>query len=199
MLMDKAKKKCMGFYSKHIGCSDIERVIDRCFELDSKMPEYCARRMMLQRKRLVEISEAQEKVTGNSDALKLFFLIVLAENSAKFYHYSDDDGNSKAYVRKFFEEMMPINCSKFLKENLTIAPPKINEPPNLRYAVDFLYAVRCDVAHEGLYYMFHFKDKDSALVVDAGKKTASINLRYEDLVNIIVQTVYVSIKSKLGI
>ncbi len=183
------------FYTKYIDCPDLERVIERCLELHSEMPEFNARRMMLQCKRLVDISQAQENATENSDALKLFFLIVLAENSAKFYDDYVGDGQSKKYVRKFFEEMMPENCKDFLKINLTVQ----DQPVAFRNSVDFLYSVRCDVAHEGMYYQFHFKDCDYSLIVQAGEVMASNNVRYDELVKIIVIAAYVSIRNKLGI
>lgn len=183
------------FYSKYIACPDLKAVIARCLELEPEMPEFKARRMMLQCKRLVDISEAQENATENSHALKLFFLVVLAENSAKFYYNYEGDGSSKKYVRKYFEEMMPEEYRDYLQGNL-FEPGK---PLNLRFSVDFLYAVRCDVAHEGMYYMFHFRDGDCSLLVDAGGTMASIDLRYEDLVKIVVITAYVSIKNRLGI
>ena len=188
-------EKWLEFYRDYIECPNLERVIERCLELSPEMPEYNARRMMLQCKRLVDISKAQENATENNHALKLFFLMVLAENSAKFYDDFDGDGQSKRYVRKFFEEMMPENCRNFLQNNLT----DLHQPPNLRYSVDFLYAVRCDVAHEGLYYNFHFKDREYPLIVDAGEMTASINLRYDDLVKIVVITAYHSFKDRIGI
>lgn len=122
-------------------------------------------------------------------------MIVLAENSAKFYDDFDGDSSFKRYVRKFFEEMMPEDCRRFLKANLI----DLDQRTNLRYAVDFLYAVRCDVAHEGMYYQFHFNDQDYSLMVNAGSMTASNNLRYEELVKLVVTTAYVSIKNKLGI
>ena len=183
------------FYRKYINCPNLEREIEKCMELHSEMPEFNARRMMLQCKRLVDISLAQENATENSGALKLFFLIVLAENSAKFYDDYDGDGESKKYVRKFFQEMMPENCKNFLKINLTVQ----DKPVNIRHSVDFLYSVRCDVAQEGMYYRFHFKDCDYSLIVQAGELMASNNIRYDELVKIIVITAYVSIKNKLGI
>lgn len=185
----------LDFYRRYINCPVLERVVERCFELNESMPEFNARRMLLQCKRLVDISEAQENATENSDALKLFFLIVLAENSAKFFDDYTGDGKSKMYVRKFFEEMMPENCKSFLQQNLT----SLDQPDDLRYSVDFLYGVRCDVAHEGMYYRFHFKDRDYSLIVEAGEMTASNNMHYVELVKIIVITAYVSIRNKLGI
>lgn len=183
------------FYSEHLDCSELVNVINACMTLDPSAPEFNARRMMLQCKRLVDISNAQQQATINNHALKLFFIIVLAENSAKFYYEFDGDGQSKKHVRKFFEEMMPEHHRGFLQKNIT----NPGQPPCLRFAVDFLYSVRCDVAHEGMYYKFHFRDSSYPLMVDAGDKMASISLTYEDLVKMTVETAYVSIREKLGI
>lgn len=182
------------FYESYVECDQVSRVVARCLELGEKDPEYNARRIMLQCKRMIEISRAQDDVTINSDALKLLFLMILAENASKLFYDFADDGRSREYVRRFFEELTTKDQRDYLNRSLV----KGIAPQGVRFVVDFLYSVRCDVAHEGLYYYFHFKT-DMPLVVQAGDELASNRIEYEDIVKLIVNVCYQATKSKAGI
>lgn len=130
----------------------------------------------------------------NNSALKLLFLIILAENTAKLFSDFEGEGQSKHYVRRFFEEL----ATPEQQDRLNTGIAKGITLQGLRYAIDFLYLVRSDVAYEGMYYQFHFRE-DLPLIVEAGEETATVNLYYEEVVNLVVNIVYQSLKKKLKI
>ena len=182
------------FFSEYVTDEDVANVITLASAQEDGDAGFSARRMMLQAKRLVEISKAQNDVTINNDALKLMFLLMLAENCAKFFYEFEGNGQSKAHVIKFFNDMATEEQRNFLNGSITVGIT----PQGIEFASKFLYLVRCDVAHEGLYYNFNFCE-DIPLITSAGDLCCHITLKYQDLTNLVVNIVYNAIKSKLGI
>lgn len=194
MLMKLDPDEWIEFFSEYIADHDVADVITEACSLQLGDDGFNARRIMLQTKRLVEISKAQSDVTINNDALKLMFLIILAENAAKLFFEFEGNGQSKAHVKKFFNDMATEGQRNFLNESITVGIT----PQGIDFASTFLYKVRCDVAHEGIYYLFDFCE-DIPLITNAGDQCCHVTLQYNDFVSLVVNIAYNAIKSKLGI
>lgn len=135
-----------------------------------------AKVMMHQTKRLVSLADDLPRIRPNCEALQLLFLLICAEHIAKMFEDFTRDGESRRYVRKFFQLFLsPEQQEQF---SSGVQRPAFNSGPfsevvdarwdapssssealrkaKLMQAVDAFYDVRCDVVHEGG-YDFHFR------------------------------------------
>ncbi len=124
-------------------------------ELDRDTPRHRAKILMHQTQRLVSLADDVETIRPGKQSLQLVFLIICCENVAKLFHDFGEDGQSKAYVRRFFDEFLVDADRGRLAGGLTRHDL---QPLSIREIADTLYAVRCDVVHEGNYWGFHFHD-----------------------------------------
>ena len=118
---------------------------------DSRHP---AKIMMHQTQRLISIADDLPAIRSGKESLQLVFLLICAENLAKMHDHFTGEGQSRAYVRKFFEVLVSGDDRDVLEHSFTHGM----RPIPLRGIVDMLYDVRCDVVHEGKYWGFHFHD-----------------------------------------
>jgi hypothetical protein len=148
-------------------------------ELDH--PLHSAKIMVHQTQRLVSLSDDLPAIRPGKESLQLLFLLVCAEHVAKLHDNFDGEGQSRAYVRKFFESFF----SEKQQETLRFGVTKWDRTPHtLREAIDVLYGVRCDVVHEGRYWGFHFSDGNSAMM--NGEPDVIVNMRLCDLRDLVV-------------
>jgi hypothetical protein len=117
-----------------------------------------AKIMMHQTQRLISISDDFPKIRQSNEGLSLLFLLICAENIAKLAHKFDGDGQSKAYVRNFFNWFLSAEEQTDLRTGIT---HHNNQAMSLQAVVDTLYEVRCDIVHEGKYWGFHFHNGDT--------------------------------------
>ena len=151
---------------------------------------YRALIMMHQAQRLISIADDIEQIRPNKYSLKLMFLIICTENIAKQFEKFDDDGRSKEFVKKFFNNFTSPSDKQLLQSSfkkLDYTNLTIDEISNI------LYTVRCDVVHEGKYWSFQFKhDGLPMLNLDPD---VNVYISYEDFRNIIVRCCINAIKS----
>lgn len=116
-----------------------------------------AKIMMHQTQRLVSLSDDLPTIRQGNESLRLLFLLICAENTAKMADSYEGEGRSKAYVRNFFHWFLSQHEQRILRAAITRHD---GVGLTLQEAVDTLYRVRCDVVHEGKYWGFHFHDGD---------------------------------------
>lgn len=128
---------------------------------DPVIPKHRAKIMMHQVQRLISLADDVIKIRNCKESIQLLFLLICAENIAKLFHNFKSEGKSKAFVHKFFDEFV-IGDDRVTLESSFFTHDVI--PLNLKAVVDSLYAVRCDVVHEGQYWGFHFNDGDTPML-----------------------------------
>lgn len=131
---------------------------------DPAIPKHRAKIMMHQVQRLISLADGVSEIRAGREPLQVLFLLICAENIAKLFHNVKDEGQSKAFVRKFFAEFV-VGGDRSVLENSFFTYEAI--ALDLQAVVDSLYSVRCDVVHEGRYWEFRFHD---------GGSTAAINI-----------------------
>ena len=96
------------------------------------------------------LGDRMDEVARGRPALQLLFHLIAAEAVAKIVSNFQDDGQSRGHVRLFFEQI----CGQRHRDVLGAAFRRVPGGPalSIREAVDFLYDVRCDVVHEGVYF-----------------------------------------------
>ena len=143
-----------------------------------------AKIMMHQTQRLVTLADDIAKVRPQKDALQVLFLMICAENIAKLFDNFEGEGQSRKYVRRFFEEFV-VGADRQVIEGSIV---KDTFPPlalNLVEVADTLYSVRCDVVHEGQYWGFQFHDGDTPMIT--GDPPAAVYLELSTLRDVVVR------------
>ena len=142
------------FYQEALGehCGAAE-FVSRLRDLDAN--KYPAKIVMHQAARFVWLADRLEEFARGRDALQILFYVIAAETVAKVIRGHKAEGQSKPHVRLFFEE----DCSDSARELLerAFAPSLIGPSLSLREAVDYLYRIRCDVAHKGRYFDYQLR------------------------------------------
>ena len=134
----------------------VESFVEACERLAP--PNNAAKIMMHQCQRLVSISDDLPRIRPHDEPLRLLFLIMCAENVAKLHDAFLEEGKSRVYVRKFFENFLNDSDKTTLSSSFLDHSQEPMRPLELRKVVNMLYAVRCDVVHEGNYASFAFHD-----------------------------------------
>src|SRR5262245_1850036 len=100
--------------------------------------------------RMLWLGDRMDEVAKARPALQVLFQLIAAEAVAKLVNNFTAEGESRKHVRLFFEDICSDSHRAALGKAFRHAPggPFISA----REAVDFLYDVRCDVVHEGLYF-----------------------------------------------
>lgn len=138
-------------------------------------PRHRAKVMMHQVQRLVSLGDDLLTLRPGRDSLQLLFLIVCAENIAKLFHDVDEEGKSRAFVRRFFEEFVVGEDRDILEAAIVTGDLK---PLVFQSVVDLFYSVRCDVVHEGEYWGFQFHDGDCPMLTGDPPVIVKIPLVY---------------------
>jgi hypothetical protein len=149
--------KWIGFYRPFFSIEDEARnFVEICEGLTP--PDNTAKIMMHQCQRLVSISDDIPRIRPHTEALRLLFLLMCAEHIAKLHNDYQGEGQSRAYVRRFFESFLSDTDRDALEAGFVDHSQPLMPSLGLRDAVDMLYRVRCDVVHEGNYWNFSFRD-----------------------------------------
>lgn len=119
-------------------------------------PQNAAKIMMHQTQRLISLADDLPKIRPHAEPLQLLFLLVCAEHVAKLHHGFSGEGQSKAYVRRFFDDFVVGPDRQTLSSAFADLRGHLRRPLPLEKAVDLLYKVRCDVVHEGKWWGFAF-------------------------------------------
>lgn len=140
-------------------------------------PNNCARTMMHQAQRLISIADDLPKIRRTAESLQLMFFITCAEHLSKLHVGFNGEGQSRRYVRRFFENFV----TGADRETLEIAFDDENDyhmrPLTFKRAVDLLYQIRCDVVHEGNYWGFAFHDGSTPMLNTNPDVTSNITIQ----------------------
>lgn len=145
-------------------------------------PRHPTKIMLHQTQRLISIADDLPAIRKGKESLQLAFLLICAENIAKMHDNFDDEGSSKAYVRKFFEQFVVDEDHHVLERSFTTYE---RTPLDIRAVVDALYAVRCDVVHEGKYWGFQFHDGKTPML--NGDPDVIVSITLHELRDIVVR------------
>jgi hypothetical protein len=148
--------KWIEFFSPFFSSPDEAKAFVEPLEaLDVEDRKHPAKIMMHQTQRLISLADDLPIIRKGRESLQLLFLLICAENVAKMHDNFDDDGQSKAYVVKFFNQFVEDDDKGILETSFTTHD--LN-PLTLEEIAKTLYSVRCDVVHEGQYWGFNFHD-----------------------------------------
>ena len=183
--------KWIDFYCTHfVTQKDAEEFVTLLEEIPAGHPKHTALIMMHQAQRLISLADDLDIIRPDQYSLKLMFLTICAENIAKLHHKFNGDGDSKKYVRKFFQEFTSENDKVTLRDGF-----KRHDFTNLtidEIASD-LYSVRCDVVHEGKYWEFQFQSQGTPMLnLDPD---VNVYISYEDFRAIVVRNCIRAINS----
>lgn len=142
----------------------------------SVSPQNAAKIMMHQTQRLISLADDLPKIRPHAEPLQLLFLLVCAEHVAKLHHEFSGEGQSKAYVRRFFDDFVVGPDRQTLSSAFADLRDHLRRPLPFMRAVDLLYDIRCDVVHEGECRGFAFHDGVTPMVNVAPDVEARIGL-----------------------
>lgn len=122
-----------------------------------------ATELMQHSRRLIMLAEEIARSKPGRDALPILFFIICAEFVAKKVEDARNYGGEKSKkkeppshrVQRFFSEFL-TDAEKAEIGSAFVA--KDGTAFDLRQSVSVLYKVRCEVAHEGVYWAFSFSD-----------------------------------------
>ena len=123
------------------------------YERASSQPVECNRPKVLlhQVARMVWIGDRIEEVANGRPSFQVMFYTIAAEAAAKIFVGFDGKGESRKHVLMFFTEL----C---ISDDLASLTAKFRNPGGSSLSAErlaqFLYDVRCLVAHQALYYHF---------------------------------------------
>jgi hypothetical protein len=156
-------EKWIDFYRSFFRSDDETRgFVTECEDLAP--PNHTAKIMMHQCQRLVSITDDIPQIRPRRESLRLLFLIMCAENVAKLHAGFQGEGQSRKYVRKFFETFPSDVDKAVLASGFIDHSNYLLSSLGLRGVVDMLYGVRCDVVHEGNYWEFNFHDGATPMI-----------------------------------
>jgi hypothetical protein len=155
--------------------------VERFESLSLEHSRHPAKIMMHQTKRMVSLADDLPKIRPQREALQLLFLLICAEHISKLHDNFEGEGQSRAYTRRFFEELLPKSYRDTLERGFSSIDC---QPLTVRKIVDLLYDVRCDVVHEGRYWGFHFHDGRTRMLNT--DPDVIVNMRFEELREIVV-------------
>ena len=183
--------KWIDFYCPHFPSpNDAEAFVASVEGLSPGHPKYTAMIMMHQAQRLISLADDVDNIRPNQYALKLMFLIICAENIAKLFNKYNGEVESKKHVKMFFKEFTSDRDKALLESGF-----KRQNYLNLTLdeVASDLYAVRCDVVHEGKYWEFQFKSGDTPMLnLDPD---VNVYISYEEFRAVIVRNCINAINS----
>ena len=155
-------EKWLPFYTPFFGSEQQARTfvepLERLALGDANHPKKI---MMHQAQRLVSLADDIPTIRGANETLPLLFLLICAEHLAKMSRSYNGEGQSRAYVRNFFEWYLEPDEKSLLMASIR----HLNGGAlSLQQVVDALYDIRCDTVHEGKYWGFHFQDGETVML-----------------------------------
>ena len=158
----------------------------------ARTPARRAKQLLHDAARLIWLGDQIDRpdIAIGRPGLQVHFYIIAAEMVAKRWADFRDEGQSKKHVLLFFEKL----CNEAHRKCLSGAFRPKDDLLAWDEAVQLLYGVRCDVAHEGRYHNFAMADYpgEGMLWVDVGangeaKAVVQVNLTVDELRQIILE------------
>jgi len=167
--------------------SDLEQFVQVCESLEVHDPRHRAKIMMHQGRRLLSVADRMEIVEPGYEPLKLLFLLICAENISKLNVSTEELGQSRYHVRRFFCKFCSPSDKQAILENIEIC----QKNSSFEDLIDILYDVRCDVVHEGHYWGFNFAtDEHPSMLTGANaEQVLRVRMKYEEFRDIVARGV----------
>ena len=145
-----------------------------------------APKMFHQTARIISLADKLGDYIAYRPAINLLFYIMTAELVAKLYYDFHEEGKSKEFVKKFFNDF----CTVDNKFKLSTSIKKDDTYLSFEDVIDFFYKIRCDVVHEGNYYKYFFNEgnSDKNIYSNAELPNYKINIRIEEIRKIIIES-----------
>ncbi len=176
-------EKWVNFYAPFFPTrAETEAWVAQCEALSP--PNNHAKIMMHQAQRLISIADDLPEIRPHAESLQLMFYMVCAEHLAKLHDKFNGEGQSRAYVRRFFENFVTGGDRGTLAAAFTDHTDYLMRTLPFKRAVDILYNVRCDVVHEGNYWGFAFHDGSTPMLNT--DPDVIVNIRLDDLRTIVI-------------
>jgi len=169
--------KWIEFYTPIIGQASAESLVKRC---QAGPPRNTAKLMLHQTTRLVTLADDIVELRPGRESLQLLFVLICAEHLAKLADGFESEGKSRFYVKEFFRQFADDDDKGMLDHAFSTYSL---QSLGWESAIDALYGVRCDVVHEGNYWDFNFRDKDTSMLNQDPDLIARISFsEFRDLV-----------------
>jgi len=131
---------------------------------------------------------------AEKEPLQVLFIIMCAENISKLYHDYHKSGKSFGYTKKFFYQFLSDTDKETLGNGFADLDDRMMAPLGLKKTIKMLYAMRCDVVHEGKYYGFSFRTDMNIINT---KPNVESRIKFSTLRNIVVRGCIRAIEEKL--
>lgn len=172
-----------------------QEFIRQCEDLSPDDGNHKAKIMMHQTQRLVSIADDMPKLRPKRESLQLFFVMICVEHVSKLHDGFTGEGHSKKYVKRFFNEFISAHDKAELGASFIDNTKLPMSPLGIDKVIDLLYALRCDVVHEGKYWGFSFHDGRKQMInVDPN---VNVSLTFQEFKDIIVKGCINAITDKL--
>ncbi len=173
-----------------------QEFILQCEQLSPDNGNHKAKIMMHQTQRLVSIADDIPKLRPQRESLQLLFLMICVEHISKLHDGFTKEGQSKKYVKRFFEEFISEHDKAKLGESFIDNTEMHMSSLGIDKVIDLLYDLRCDVVHEGKYWGFSFHDgRTPMLNVDPD---VNVYITFQEFKDIIVRGCINAIKDILS-
>lgn len=184
-------EKWIDFYNPHFTTpDDTKNFVESC----ENHPDNIVKILMHQAQRLVSLSDDIQKIRPHDETLQLLFLIMCVENISKLQNGYTGEGESKKYVKKFFNDFLSNADKDFLGNGFIHNSDESFAPLTFEEVVEMLYKIRCDVVHEGNYTGFVFHDGTMGMVNIDPDVIAEITL--QDIRDVIIRGCITAIRDK---
>ena len=170
--------------------AEAEGFVIRCEQ--QTPPNNTAKIMMHQTQRLISTTDRIPELRLHSEPLQLLFLMISAEHIAKLYEGFQSEGKSHEYTYKFFETFVSAEDRNKLQYDFA---DNNDRPLGLKSTIDLLYAIRCDVVHEGRFWGFAFHDGTTSM--QNADPDVMVRLSLCELRDIVVRGCITAIKQEL--
>ena len=129
--------KWLDFYRPFFSSErELQVFVETCERLAP--PDNIAMIMMHQGQRLVSLCDDIQNIQPHREALRLLFLMMCAENLSKLHDGYTGEGQSRVYVRRFFDEFLVDNDKQSLATGFVDNSDPLMPSLGLRGAVDML-------------------------------------------------------------
>lgn len=139
--------------------------------------------------RMIWLGDRMDDIALDRPALKILFYLIAAEAVAKMAFRYKNERKSHEYVRRFFNEI----CSEHHRERLSHAFSYLDDGDffELKWVIDYLYGVRCDVVHEGHYLGFKlpFRQEEIPIMTPVGEDHAIAHITIAEIRQIVLEGV----------
>ena len=119
-----------------------------------KSLEHPAKVILHQAARMLYLAEIVHQ--PGRPALEVLFFLIAAEAVAKSVFNFEGEGESRRYVKRFFQEICNDKhktlLSQAFKKQIAETGFVSDDYLTLDETIDFLYDVRCDIVHRGIYF-----------------------------------------------